>query len=79
MKGGDGDGGGALLQTAKLAQLAGGFCALLAVSRVMLLVSLALQVTAVASFRVAVQVHCEAPGGGHLEYRKQRGSGAVAV
>lgn len=71
--------GGGLLQTAKLVQLAGGCCVLLVVSLVMLLVSLALQVTAVASFRVAVQVHCAAPGGGHLQYRKQRGSGAVAV
>lgn len=37
------------------------------------------QVTAVASFRVAVQVHRAAPGGGHLEHREQRGFGAVAV
>lgn len=32
-----------------------------------------------ASFRVALQVPGAAPGGGHLQHRKQRGSGAVAV
>lgn len=50
-----------------------------AVPLLMVLVFLALQLTAVASYRVAVQVHRAAPGGGHLEYREQRGSGAVAV
>lgn len=60
-----------LLQSAKLAPLAGGCRVLLALSLLMLLIFPALQATAVASFRVAVQVHCPAPGGGHLEYRKQ--------
>lgn len=61
----------AFLQTAKLVLLAGGCCARPAVALLMLLALLALQAAAVASFRVAVQVHRAAPGGGHLEYRKQ--------